>query len=91
MAFVFLERRFLISGIVKTRAANKNNIIKNAPHTLCQLTIEEWDKPYSRAKAAFPQPCSKADKYWRPVTKIDDAYGDRNLMCTCHSFSQTEE
>jgi glycine dehydrogenase len=78
-----------IDEIVEGKADDKNNVIKNAPHTLCQLTSEEWDKPYSRAKAAFPQPCSKADKYWPPVTKIDDAFGDRNLVCTCQSW-QTE-
>ena len=75
-----------IDEIVEGKADDKNNVIKNAPHTLCQLTAEEWDKPYSRAKAAFPQPCSKADKYWPPVTKIDDAFGDRNLVCTCQSW-----
>jgi len=75
-----------IDEIVEGKADDKNNVIKNAPHTLCQLTSEEWDKPYSRAKAAFPQPCSKADKYWPPVTKIDDAFGDRNLVCTCQSW-----
>jgi len=75
-----------IDEIVEGKADDKNNVIKNAPHTLCQLTAEEWDKPYSRAKAAFPQPCNKADKYWPPVTKIDDAFGDRNLVCTCQSW-----
>jgi glycine dehydrogenase len=75
-----------IDEIVEGKADDKNNVIKNAPHTLCQLTSEEWDKPYSRTKAAFPQPCSKADKYWPPVTKIDDAFGDRNLVCTCQSW-----
>jgi len=82
--------RHEIEEIVEGKADDKNNVIKNAPHTLCMLTSENWDKPYSRDKAAFPHKCSKADKYWPPVTKIDDAYGDRNLVCTCHGFNQTE-
>ncbi len=68
-----------------------NNVIKNAPHTVCMITDEDWDRPYTRSKAAFPLDCSKADKYWPPVTKIDDAWGDRNLMCTCEGFGLPEE
>ncbi len=47
------------------------------------VSAEEWNRPYSRKKAAFPMPWSNDDKYWPAVTKIDDAYGDRNLVCTC--------
>jgi glycine dehydrogenase len=51
---------------------------------LQQMVINsDWDKPYSREKAAFPMPWSKEIKYFTPVTRIDDAYGDRNLVCTC--------
>ena len=59
------------------------NIIKAAPHTMAVVTAEEWDKPYSREKAAFPTYHVKVDKYWPTVGKIDDGYGDRNLMCNC--------
>lgn len=59
------------------------NVIKSAPHTLAMITNDDWNFPYNRNKAAFPLPCSKEDKYWPTVTRIDDAYGDRNLMCTC--------
>ncbi|MDD4141732.1 MAG: aminomethyl-transferring glycine dehydrogenase [Bacteroidales bacterium] len=59
-----------------------NNCIKNAPHTCEMATAEEWDFPYSRAKACFPMGYVD-DKYWPPVGKIDDGYGDRNLVCTC--------
>ena len=80
-----------IDEIVDGKADQKNNVVKNAPHTVCMITAENWEMPYSREVAAFPKGCGKEDKYWPPVTKIDDAYGDRNLVCTCHSFSQTEE
>jgi glycine dehydrogenase len=61
-----------------------DNVIKNAPHTAEMLIADEWTRPYSRQKAAFPVPGSSHDKYFTPVTKIDDAYGDRNLICTCN-------
>ncbi len=80
-----------IADIEEGKADQQNNVIKNAPHTVCMVTADEWEKPYSRETAAFPLNCSKADKYWPPVTKIDDAWGDRNLMCTCHDLQQVEE
>ncbi len=59
----------------------ENNVIKNAPHTVEMLTADEWEYPYSREKAAFPMKCNKMDKFWPSVTKIDDGYGDRHLVC----------
>ncbi len=82
--------RMEIDEIVEGNADPKNNVLKNAPHTSCMVTSEEWFAPYSRSKAAFPKGCSKSDKYWPPVTRIDDAYGDRNLICTCQSFTPAE-
>ncbi|MEI8045882.1 MAG: aminomethyl-transferring glycine dehydrogenase [Bacteroidota bacterium] len=60
-----------------------DNVIQHAPHTLAMVTTDNWTLPYSREKAAFPLPCAKEDKYWPAVTRIDDAWGDRNLVCTC--------
>ncbi len=60
-----------------------NNILKNAPHTLAMLTAEEWDFPYSRAEAAYPLPYVAENKFWPSVRRVNDAYGDRNLICTC--------
>lgn len=85
-----LSIRREIDEIIEGKADAKNNVLKNAPHTACMVTSENWQKPYSRSKAAFPIVCSKADKYWPPVTRIDDAYGDRNLVCTCQSFQPIE-
>jgi len=64
-------------------ADKQNNIIKKAPHTAQMVTANEWDLPYTRQQAAFPMPWSNDDKYWPTVTRIDDAFGDRNLLCTC--------
>lgn len=72
-----------IDEIAEGKADKTMNVIRKAPHTLCMVTAEEWSLPYSREKAAFPLPCDKSDKYWPSVTRIDDAYGDRNLICTC--------
>jgi glycine dehydrogenase len=64
-------------------ADKSNNVIKNAPHTVDMVTTDNWNYPYSREKAAFPVKFDAVEKYWTPVTRIDDAYGDRNLVCTC--------
>jgi glycine dehydrogenase len=60
-----------------------NNPLKNAPHTAADLLRDKWDRPYSREDAAFPLPWVKADKYWPPVGRIDNVFGDRNLICSC--------
>ena len=60
-----------------------NNPLKNAPHTLAMVTSDQWDLPYSRATAAYPLDYLRADKFWPSVRRVDDAYGDRNLICTC--------
>ena len=60
-----------------------NNVLKNAPHTLEMITSDEWQFPYSRQKASFPLPYIKENKFWPAVRRVDDAYGDRNLICTC--------
>ncbi len=60
-----------------------NNVLKNAPHTLDMVTSSEWLFPYSREAAAFPLDYVKEHKFWPSVRRIDDAYGDRNLICTC--------
>ena len=59
------------------------NVIKKAPHTSLMVSADEWTMPYSRQKAAYPAEGLREDKYWPTVTRIDDAYGDRNLMCSC--------
>ncbi len=65
------------------KAEDSNNVLKNAPHTLAMTTNDEWLFPYSREKAAFPLPFVSENKFWPSVRRVDDAYGDRNLICTC--------
>ena len=80
-----LSIRNEIKEIEDGKADKTNNLIKKAPHTAMMVTADEWNRPYSREKAAFPMPWSNDDKYWPTVTKIDDAFGDRNLVCNCES------
>jgi glycine dehydrogenase len=82
-----------IREIEEGKADKDNNVIKNAPHTAKMVINSDWDMPYSREKAAFPMPWSEEIKYFTPVTRIDDAYGDRNLVCTCEpieSYAQQD-
>ena len=60
-----------------------NNPLKHAPHTAAAVTADTWARPYSRETGAFPLPSLKASKYWTPVGRIDNVYGDRNLFCSC--------
>lgn len=66
-----------------------DNPLKNAPHTAADLSAMEWTKPYSRETACFPAGIS-GDKYWSPVNRIDNVYGDRNFICTCAPLSAYE-
>ena len=60
-----------------------NNVLKSSPHTLQMVTSDNWDFPYSRQQAAFPLDYVSDNKFWPTVRRVDDAYGDRNLICTC--------
>ena len=61
-----------------------NNVLKNSPHTLEMLTADVWDFPYSRQEAAFPLEYVSDNKFWPSIRRVDEAYGDRNLICTCN-------
>ncbi len=69
--------------IEASNADDHNNVLKNSPHTLNMVTSDEWSFPYSRQQAAFPLPFVSDNKFWPSVRRVDDAYGDRNLICTC--------
>lgn len=62
---------------------NPNNVLHNAPHTLAMLTGDSWDFPYTREQAAYPLDYISDNKFWPSVRRVDDAYGDRNLVCSC--------
>ena len=64
-------------------AEEPNNVLRNSPHTLGMVSADDWNLPYSRQKAAFPLSYITENKFWPSVRRVDDAYGDRNLICTC--------
>ncbi|MDA0687523.1 MAG: aminomethyl-transferring glycine dehydrogenase [Proteobacteria bacterium] len=65
----------------------ENNPLRNAPHTLEDMLDEAWDRPYTKEQAAFPLPGDRDSKYWPPVNRIDNVYGDRNLFCACPAIA----
>lgn len=69
----------------------QNNVLKHAPHTASVVMSDEWTRPYSREKAAFPLLWVRENKFWPTVSRIDSAYGDRNLICTCEPIESYEE
>jgi glycine dehydrogenase len=72
-----------IRAVETGRADPKDNVLKNAPHTAAAIVSSNWSHPYSREEAAFPAPWLKGHKFWPPVARIDNPYGDRNLICVC--------
>jgi glycine dehydrogenase len=60
-----------------------NNVLKNAPHTAEVVTSDKWERPYSRHAAAYPVKSLRDWKFWPPVSRIDNVYGDRNVVCSC--------
>ncbi|HEY5947510.1 MAG TPA: aminomethyl-transferring glycine dehydrogenase, partial [Kofleriaceae bacterium] len=72
-----------IAAIENGQMDRANNPLKNAPHTAAAVASTEWDRPYTREQAAYPLPYLRAHKYWPPVARVDNAYGDRNLVCAC--------
>ncbi len=78
-----LSIRSEIREIEEGKADKFNNVLKNAPHTAPMVLTGEWDLPYSREKAVFPIDFVKENKFWPSVRRIDSAYGDRNLICSC--------
>lgn len=80
---VMIEIRKELDEIKNGKADKEDNVIKNAPHTVVEITANEWNHAYDREKAAFPLPWIANNKFWPAVGKIDSAYGDRNLVCSC--------
>jgi len=79
----FCEAMISIRKEIDEASKNPNNVMKNAPHTLAMVTADTWEFPYSRQKAAYPLDYIADNKFWPTVRRVDDAYGDRNLICTC--------
>jgi glycine dehydrogenase len=75
-----------IAAIEQGRADRNDNVLKGAPHTAESLAADSWAHPYGRMQAAFPTDWTRSRKFWPPVGRIDNPYGDRNLICTCTSM-----
>ena len=78
-----IQIREEIEDVVTGKVDAKDNVLKNAPHSATVVAGDEWTHPYSREKAAFPLPWVRSHKFWPSVGRIDNPYGDRNLMCVC--------
>jgi glycine dehydrogenase len=78
-----IQIRKEIQEVEEGKYSKDDNVLKHAPHTAAVVTSDSWTRPYSRQKAAYPLPFVKDSKFWPSVSRIDNAYGDRNLMCSC--------
>ncbi|MBT8484596.1 MAG: hypothetical protein KJO43_03390, partial [Phycisphaerae bacterium] len=77
-----------IAAIERGDADRDDNVLKNAPHTVEMIGADEWSHAYARSEAAFPAPWLREHKFWPPVARIDNPYGDRNLVCTCPAVAE---
>ncbi|MGD1939058.1 MAG: aminomethyl-transferring glycine dehydrogenase [Cyanophyceae cyanobacterium] len=80
-----------IEAIATGKFTAEDNPLKHAPHTAEVLLQSNWDRPYSREEAAYPAPWTRESKFWPTVGRVDNAYGDRNLMCSCAPLSDYED
>jgi len=74
--------------VITGKQPKGNNVLTNAPHPISVITSSEWDRPYSRQTAAYPLPWLLEKKFWPTVSRIDDAYGDLNLVCDCPTVEE---
>ena len=88
---VMLSIREEIAEIERGAVDKEQNVLKNAPHTQRTVVASEWNRPYSREKAAFPMESLRTQKFWPSVSRIDSAYGDRNLICSCVPIEAYQE
>ena len=79
-----------MKAIADGKQDQKDNLLKNAPHTARQIASDKWDHRYSREQAAFPAPWTREQKFWPAVGRIDNVYGDRNLFCSCPPVEEFE-
>jgi glycine dehydrogenase len=76
-----------IREIEEGKADKTDNVLKNAPHTAQMVIADDWKHPYSREKAAYPAMWTRFRKFWPSVGRVNNAYGDRNLICSCNPIS----
>ena len=94
----FCDAMIAIHGEIRRVASGafdyEDNPLRNAPHTMLDVLDDDWAHPYSREEAIFPVPGLRENKYWSPVNRIDQVYGDRNFVCACpplHAYSDAAD
>ena len=80
----------ILQAVIDAKADPSDNVLKNAPHTAEAVSADAWRHPYSREQAAYPLPFVRERKVWPAVGRIDNPYGDRNLVCTCPPIGDYE-
>ena len=80
-----------IQAVIDGTADREDNVLKNAPHTAAEATADTWSHPYTRQQAVYPRPFVRANKFWPAVGRINDAHGDRRLICSCPSVEEVSE
>ncbi|MGH1335813.1 MAG: aminomethyl-transferring glycine dehydrogenase [Aureispira sp.] len=85
-----LQIRQEIDEIATGEADPESNVLRHAPHTQAQVISSDWDRPYSREKAVFPLPYVQQNKFWPQISRVNNAYGDKNLICSCPPMEQYE-
>ena len=86
-----IQIRREIEAVVTGKADRSDNLLKHAPHTAEAIASADWPHPYSREEAAFPLPFVRANKFWPRVGRIDNPFGDRNLICSCPPIAEYAE
>jgi glycine dehydrogenase len=87
----FCDAMIKIKSEIDAYVEGEDSVLKNAPHTQAMLTADEWSYSYSRQEAAFPLEYVADNKFWPPVRRVDDAYGDRHLVCSCNPIEDYME
>ena len=87
----FCDTMIQIKAEIEAYTEGEDSVLKNAPHTLAMVTTDQWKYSYSRQEAAFPLAGIENNKFWPPVRRVDDAYGDRNLICDCNPIEDYME
>src|SRR5690606_19354280 len=82
--------RKAIDAVAEGEAGRADNLLKGAPHTIAMVSADRWERPYSRAQAAFPLPFVRNHKFWPTVGRVNDSQGDRMLICACPPMSAYE-
>ena len=83
-----LSIREEIAAVERGEADREVNVLKGAPHTMDAVTADDWDRPYTREQAAWPAPWLRGGKFWASVARVDNPYGDRNLVCSCPPMAE---